>query len=522
MKGSLFISILFAILVYTVISCKPKSSVSVMPADGNFPPDIANIMLNKCATAGCHNSASRAAGLALDSWEHLFEGDGQGAVVIPYDTTYSLLLYRVNTDPNLGFVITPTQPPTIDSANPATPLSKAEYLSLVKWILAGAPDKNGNIPFTSDADTRQKLYLADQGSDLVSVIDAKSMVVMRNIHVGLDPRSIENPHNVVASCDGKSVYVCFFSGGYIQKIDTRTDTVVESVNIGHYGIDNVGSWNVVYPSPSVDTALAATNLALGYSGPAAGSVVFLGTNPLKTEAAYGGFINGLTFTHPHGMTSNFTFDTFFIAAEYGNTIYKFFPSGLLLGNPFIKNVSVDGTSPVQSDAPTGLSDPHALLMAPDFSKYYVTCEGTNEVRVMDAHTDTLIKVLQVGVFPQEAAISTNPATPYLFVTCMQDGNNPPYNQGSVYVFDYNTYQLKTVLYGDFYQPHGICVDDRDGLVYIPSSVLNYSGPPSHHCLPGSCHAGWYSVYSLSTLKPVNTHRYEVSLAPYSICSRFAK
>ncbi len=522
MKGSLFISILFVVLVYTVISCKPKSSVTVTPADGNFPPEIANIMLNKCATSGCHNAASRAAGLALDSWEHLFQGDGQGSVVIPYDTIYSLLLYRVNTDSALGFIVPPSQPPTISASNPGTPLSRTEYLSLSNWIARGAPDKNGNIPFATDADTRQKLYMTDQGSDLVSVIDAQSMVVMRNIRVGLNPTSIESPHNIVASSDGKSVYVCFYAGAYIQKIDTRTDTVVESVSIGHYGIDNIGSWNVVFPSPAADTALLATNLALGYSGSAAGSVVYLNTSPLKAKVGYGGFIDGITFTHPHGICSNFTFDTFFIASEYGNTIYRFFPSGLQTGDPFLKLISLDATPAVQQDGAQGWEDPHALFMAPDFSKYIVTCEGTNEVRVMDAHTDKLDTVLHAGTFPQEAVFSTNPATPYLFVTCMLDANNAPYNQGSVYVFDYNTYQLKTVLYGDFYQPHGICVDDRDGLVYIPSSNLNPTGPPPHHCLPGNCHPGWYSVYSLNTLKPVNKYRYEVPLAPYSICSRFAK
>jgi sugar lactone lactonase YvrE len=237
---------------------------------------------------------------------------------------------------------------------------------------------------------------------------------------------------------------------------------------------------------------------------------------------YGNFINGINFVHPHGATSNFAFDTFFIGSEYGNSIYRFYPSGILTGGQFMDTISIDGNPPVQTDAPTGLSDPHALLMAADFSKFYVTCEGTNQVRVIDAHTRKLDTVLQVGTFPQEAAFSRNPATPYLFITCMQDNNNPPTNQGTVYVFNYNTYQLVKVLSGDFFQPHGICVDDRDGLVYIPSSNLSQTGPPPHHCLPGDCHPGWYTVYSISTLQPVNSIRYEVPKAPYSICARFAQ
>lgn len=162
-------------------ACKPKKpSPQPSPDYGKFPDAVGKILVSKCATSGCHNAASyqNAAGLQLDTWEHLFLGSGNGAVVVPYNADYSPLLYFVNTNAARGTVATPTMPYN----NP--PLSDAEYNTLKEWIANGAPDKDGNIAFAADEDTRQKIYLTQQGCDLVAVIDAKSELVMRYIGVG--------------------------------------------------------------------------------------------------------------------------------------------------------------------------------------------------------------------------------------------------------------------------------------------------------------------------------------------------
>ena len=60
-------------LVYALSSCKHE------PFDltkGDFPEDISRIVINKCATTGCHDAAGavNAARLRLDSWDELFKG----------------------------------------------------------------------------------------------------------------------------------------------------------------------------------------------------------------------------------------------------------------------------------------------------------------------------------------------------------------------------------------------------------------------------------------------------------------
>jgi DNA-binding beta-propeller fold protein YncE len=389
-------------------------------------------------------------------------------------------------------------------------------MTLYNWIAKGAPDKNGNVPFASDPDTRQKIYLTEQGCDLVSVIDAKSMLIMRYIPVGVDPQITEAPHSIVLSEDGMNAYVCFYASGYVQKIDTRIDTVVASVNVGAF-VPGGGSWGIIESSPGADSEVVVTDYE------ATGSVATVNTKTMKLEGKYR---NGLDLVYPHGVASNPTWDTFFISAEYGNTIYKFFPAALQIGDPAIKKISIDGNPPVETDSNSSRPDPHEVEMAPDHSKYFITCQGTNEIRVMDAHADTLIKAIPVGAFPQEVALSGKPETPYLFVACMRDKNNPGYAngiEGSVYVIDYNTYNVIKIIYGDFAQPHDVAVDDINGLLFVPSTNGDPNGPPPHHVTVCGGKAGWYTVYKIgpNSFVPVNK-RFQTTVFPYSIGTRFSE
>ena len=489
------------VLVYGA-SCRHDPQKALSSEDGNYPADVAKIIMNKCAISGCHNAASyqNANGLQLDTWDHLFYGGNSGAAVIAYSPRFSPLLYFVNTDASIGPVATPRMPLNTTSM-PMSALSKSEYAVLEAWIARGAPDKNGNIPFSSNSDTRQKIYLTNQGCDLLAVIDPTRNVVMRYIPIGTSTAT-ESPHCVRVSSDGSYAYVSFLNGDYVQKIDTKTDTVVGSAYTGP------GTWNIVYVLPG-DSNIVTTDWQSN------GQVVFSNTGSMTTLPSLTGNGSGV-FIYPHGITSTAGGDTVLVTGQYGNIIYKYAPRGV----PYYKKISVDGNSPEATTAGDNTSpNPHDILMAPDYARYFVTCQGTNEVRVMDARADTLFKVIPVGIFPQEMAISNT--LPYLFVTCMEDAATTfAGGKGSVYVINYQTLQVVKVIYGDFYQPHGITVDDRDGYIYVASTNANPDGPAPHHATACSGRAGWYSVYDINTLKPLNGKRYEVTVLPYSAAVRF--
>jgi len=489
-----------AIAICILVSCTHDPQIPVT-TDNGYPPDIANIITTRCAISGCHNQASyiNASGLLLDTWDHMFNGDDFGAVVVPYWPQYSPLLYFVNSDATLGPILSPQMP----VAGSAPALTKDEYLKLSNWVAAGAPDKNGNIPFATEAATRQKIYglCNDYGVDLLAVIDAKRHVIMRYIKVGANDAVVESGHDLAPSVDGSTIYESFVTGSVLQKADMLNDVAVSTASLHSDGANT--NWALLCLNDS-NTRLMVTNWADKSIGGRATSVntTTMTEQPQKTFSP---------LNYPHGIVSNKSFDTFFVTASNGNCIYK-------LINPLDSQTLISLDNKPATDVADNLG-PHAIWMAPDYSRYFVTCQNSNEVRVMDAHADTLMAVIPVGGYPQEIEASSSPLTPYVFVTCRNDSTafNPKGSIGSVYVINYNTMQFVKAIYSDFRQPHGITVDNQNNLLYVFS--LNMNGPPQHHDVK-NYRSGWYTIIDIATLAPYNFNRYGLLANPYEGAARF--
>lgn len=469
------------------LACKheapaPNNSNSSVP--DNFPDKISQIVISKCAIAGCHNAASyeNADGLLLDSWDHLFNGGVNGAVVIPYDIANSSLLYFINTYPDLGTVATPTMP--LDHP----PLSRDEYITIRDWVANGAPDKNGNIPFASNADTRQKIYITQQGCDLVGVIDAERKVVMRYIHAGKD-LTIETPDFVQVSPDGQYAYVCFWNTNLIQKIDARKDSIIATGQLPF------SYWKTFALSPD-GNHIRATSWE-------SQTITIINTTTMQVFQTYAN-----VFEYPESVASTGNNGIYYFTERFGNTLDKF-------NNGSFQKISIDG-QPLTTTSTATTPDPYRILMSRDHSKYFISCANTNEVRIFNAQNDQLLKTIPVGTLPQEMAVSAS--QPYVLVTCMNDTLGNGY-VGSVYAINYNTYET-TRIAGRFFQPYGIAVDDRNGRFYVFSRNQDKKGPLPHHASPCNGRNGYYNVYNLSTLQPADGNRYEISVDPYSAAVRF--
>lgn len=479
---------------YALVSCQHE------PYDvnkGNFPEEISNILVRRCATEGCHDAAGavNAAGLRLDNWDELFKGSARGAVVVPYSTTYSILLYYINQESfsNRDLVAVPTMPYN------ATPLTEEEYNVMKNWIANGAPDAAGNIAFASEADTRQKIYITQQTcEDLLTVVDAKSGLVMRYVPMG-SSNNTENAHNVKVSPDGKYAYICFVTGTVLQKIDTRTDAVVETVEVG------IGSWNVMHLSPDGNKLLLSDRTN--------NRVLSINTTPLAVTDNYNG-----NFIEAHGIASMPTFDTFFFTSQFGNVVYRFIPDDQ--SEP-IKEISIDGEPVTHSNVPGLTPNPHEILMTPDHSKYFLTCENSKQVRVLNSRTDEILAAIDVGFVPKEMVLWEEKNL--LFVTCLEDPENKytANSRGSVYIIDIKTLQkVGAPIYGDFFQPHGLAIDKQNKLLYVASENISPNGPAPHHGAVCNGRNGWYTIYDLNTMQPFSKKRYEITPDPYGVDSRF--
>lgn len=488
-------------------SCTHKSRIVVTPVTDTtgYPDSIAKIIIPNCAVSGCHNQASykNAANFLLTTWGNMFAGSGYGAEVVAYSPKYSPLLYYVNAYDSADAIAN-------DPGHIAKPITLQQYQALKNWIANGAPDKYGNIPFAANPATRQKIYLCmSSACNQVAVIDGQSKLVMRYIPVGdgLDYAG----HDIQVSSDGQYAYLSLYSGSYVQKISTLADTVVATANVGNVvSGGSGGNWSIVNLSPDNSELMVS-----GWNSP--GYIVTLNTGTMgiiankSVDALTGGTA---AFQYPHGLGSNATWDTFYAALQYGNVINKFSFAPIF----HIKQIPIKGNQAIFATTSTS-PDPHQIEMSPDYSKYYVTCQNTNEVRVMDAHTDQVLDSIPVGTYPQEMAIDDT--TGYLYVVCMRDVSNPLNASdgciGSVYVINTANDQLVTKIYGYLNQPHDIAIDRQDGLIYVCST--NQNGVPHHISTCGGAD-GWYTVYDLNTFQPADNKVYEVLSFPYALSNRF--
>jgi DNA-binding beta-propeller fold protein YncE len=452
-----------------------------------YPPAVEKIITTNCATTGCHTPGGsvNAASLDLSTLEGLLRGGVSGAVVVPYSVDQSSLFQFINIYEDLGLRATPTMPIN------RSPLSRADVIALRDWIATGCPSASGEIPFSTYPESRGKAYISNQGCDLVSVVDAETRLVMRYVKVGHDAQITELPHCLRVSPDGRYWYVCYTNGQYVQKFDAVSDTLVDEVFVGP------GGWNILKISPDSRYAYVSDFTSNGKL-----VEVDLATMTIRKTL----YSPGL-FEYPHGIAYSRTQDTVYVTAQYGNMIYRIMP-----GIPKIDKISLQpGQAPVTTQQ---LLDPHEILMSPDYSRYFITCQASNELRVMDARADTLLKVIPMGTYPLEFSISAKKNR--LYVVCQEEAN-PVYPgfKGSVHVVNLNTLTVEKVLYERFYQPHGIAVDDKRGLLYVASRNADPTGPAPHHISVCNGRNGFFHVIDLESYETVKRSS-ELSVDPYSL------
>ncbi len=407
-------------------------------------------------------------------------GDRNGAVVIPFAHKQSTVFLFSNTYDDLGTKVLPSMPLN------TTPLSREEVITLRDWIDAGAPDCNGVTAFSNYV-SRKKVYITNQGCDVVSVIDPETNLLMRYVSVG-SAIGIEAPHRVQVSPDNSFWCVSFIGGTAIQKFSTANDELLGQVELGN------GSWNTFAISNDGTKAYCA-------DWSASGKVVAVDLVNYQVLGTY----SGLFF--PHGSALSVDEHSLYVTAQTGNHIYKLDISDLQ--NIDETDITLDGSP---SAIPSSIYDAHEILFAPDMSKYFLTCQKSNEVRVMNAANDSLLAVIPVGVYPQEMAISTS--TNYLFVTCTEDNVTYPGKRGSVYVIDYTTLSVVKSLFTG-YQPHGVAIDETGNKVFVSHRNVTADGPAPHHSTECAGRNGYFTTIDLNTLENIANSKREISVDPYS-------
>lgn len=483
-----FYFFIFYCLLFTIHLFFPSCTKDKGKIYNGYPEEISNILVKKCAIAGCHTERSKdgAAGLSLETWDELFQGDRNGAVCIPYRHDYSTLFLFTNTDNTLG----PVNEPTMPLNKPA--LTKEEMKTLTDWIDAGAPNSEGKIAF-ADNPNRSKVYVTNQGCDVVTVFDAATQLQMRYIDVGVSAQ-IESPHMIKVSPDGNYWHTCFYTGNVFQKFRTSDDTKVGEVNVTN------GSWNTFSISNDSKYGFVVDWQPDGRVAYVDLNTMFL-VNP---NPIWGG---GFLFPDAHGSAINAKGDILYVTSQSGSYVMKI---------PVNDPGSVDTFNLTPASNPNPPLEAHEIAFSPDSLYYYVSCQKTNEVRVMRVSDDALVAAIPVGTFPLELCFSKT--KPYLFVTCEYDLTPPETNRGSVTIINYITNTVVKNLRLNMSEPHGIAVDDVNGWVYVANRNISGSSVPHHTTNCGGTN-GFISFIDLNTLTVVADKKIEVAVDPYSIAVR---
>lgn len=459
-------------------SCKKdKADPVVQSIETGYPTNIEAIISKKCAVSGCHTNQSKdgAAGLSLETWDKMFEGARGGASVIPYRSDFSTLFYYVNTDSTIGLTLLPTMPVN------ANPLAANEVNTIKSWIDQGAPNKDGFVKFSDDPN-RKKFYVANQGCDVVAVFDAKSMLAMRYVNVGTSPL-IEAPHMIKVSGDNKKWFTVFLGSNYFQIYSTADNSLLGQIDIG------TGQWNT-FSLSSDDSMAYAIDLA-------GGKIAFIDIMAMTSQSIPG-------FSSPHGSALNSTNDTLYVSKQTGSGIYKI---------PVKDIGNYEDIDLVQSFPASQALQIHEIIFSPDGSKYFVTCQKTNEVRVVQTSNDSVIASITVGIYPQELALSQS--QPYLFVSCMEDASSNPNERGSIAVINYQSNSFIKKVYAG-YQSHGLGVDEVNKRVYVSNRNVNPAGPAPHHTSVCGGRNGNITAIDMMTLELVPNFKAEVSVDPYGL------
>jgi DNA-binding beta-propeller fold protein YncE len=375
----------------------------------------------------------------------------------------------------------------------ASPLSADQYQLMQDWIANGARNHKDELRFP-DLANRRKWYVGNQGCDLVSVFDAESRQIMRYVQVGQVPGLAESPHMIRVSKDKAHWYVIFLAANpYIEKYSTLTDKLEKRIYIGS------GDWNTFNISPD-----GKFGFAVAYNSSSV-AVVDLERDTLAIPLiVLPNKIHGAA-VHPNQNRLYVT-----LQDESGLFVLDYDANGDIL--------SLDNVDLVQNQQPPnpGPLWPHELIFTPDGSKYFVSCQNSKEVRVLDGATNTLLDVIPVGDDPVEFALDAERG--HIFLTCMEDVStfsSDPSRRGSVQVIDYQSNSVVKAIYTG-YQPHGLAVDLAAGFLVVANRNVSVGGPAPHHSSNCGTRNGNLALIDLNTLELVQGYKPELSADPYTV------
>ena len=275
---------------------------------------------------------------------------------------------------------------------------------------------NGNITYIDFIPLRD-MYVANGGTDLLSVIDTSNNSIIRNITVST------NPVGVAVSPDGSLAYVSNHGNSFVSVVNTNTNMILANITVGvnPFGIAVNANGNFTY----------ATSFGNG---------------------GYVSAINNSNFSIKYAVRVGGTPEGVAVSPD-GKSIYVVQNSGDSLA-------VLNSTLSVVASIPVG-SSPVGVALSPDGSFAYVTNNLSDTVSVISTSTFSVVKTISVGSGPESIAVSPTGRSVYV---ANRYSNN-------IYRINALTYGITAVIAVGS-SPAGLTVNPNNEFVYVSNFGSN--------------------------------------------------
>ncbi len=436
----------------------------------SYSQHVQPIFKQNCLSSGCHNSRDRANGLELTSWESLIRGSDYGAVIISGHAHHSHLIEHLEGETE----------PRMPLNRPPLPEEQIEFIA--RWVEEGARNDAGQRPYEN---LTKKVYVSNQGDDLISVISTEHNIVTRLLEVGDSP-ALDVPHNLFIDPQKRFLYTSLIGSGEIWKFDIITDTFVGKASAG-----NTSANVVVNPDGS---KAYVTNWDITNPNGRAVQVIDTATLTKLQQINVGLAPHGINFSHDGKLiyVTNYFSDSISILNAADNT-----EIARVLLAPDINPVRSSKYQPLQ------------VALTPNDRFAYVTCFASHEVRVIDTAAKSVIAAIPVGKAP--FLLEVTPDGQFVYVANQQSDNMSVIRVASNQV-------IATIESPAFANPHGIAFTPDWRYAYVTNE--NLSGDyNSHHPTEHGSNNGNVLVIDTATFRVIKTIEVEADPTGVAVVER---
>lgn len=456
------------LLALLAVSCNLQNESivdSASPPAGEYSAAIQPIFDANCGGSSCHGGGPRgfASGLDLTSYAGLMRGSKYGAVVVSGMPFMSHLVQSINPSDTLLSPVSSVQMPAGRNSLP-----HQDVQAIVRWILNGARDDAGRVPFPEPR-PQGKVFFTSQSVDLVGVLDRFNHLVIQYNSVGrrLPFNQVpESPHNVAVDEQGLFYYVTMIRSGKLKKYNALTHQFVAEASVptspAHIVLTSDGQKAYV-------TDFDASQNAVGQ--------VYV-VNP-ATMAVTNVIRGGNLMKATHGARLSHDERYLYVASNQRDMLHVISTA----------TDSVIRDIPIASDVPPPIGSnvhrPYQIAVRSDDQFIYTTLNGSGRVSIIRRTGDTFTLVsdtIRVGVNPLQCEVTRDQR--FLYV-CDR-------GSGTVSVINAQTNQFHTAILNVGPQPHGIDISEDSRTVYVTCENINAAEPP-HHPVTGSTAPGFITV-----------------------------